>query len=234
MKIEHWLITAEQKLKALTMGTIYHDDETVNITSLRDALEYFPDDAWYYKMAGSWQRIANEGHLMGRAGYMGDELGSGLIANRLVKDIMHLCFLIERVYAPYPKWFGTAFKQLKCADELYPILQEVQFSRTWKERETCLSLAYSILAKMHNGLHLTEPVEEEPSYFFGRPFLVIWGGKFSDALYGLIDLSIRDDLPYPPIGGVDQWSDNTVVLENHYRQTWVDQFKEMYRIKTTD
>ncbi|NTU80855.1 MAG: hypothetical protein HGA45_15995 [Chloroflexales bacterium] len=31
---------------------------------------------------------------------------------------MGLCFLIERHYAPYPKWFGSAFQRLACAAEL--------------------------------------------------------------------------------------------------------------------
>jgi hypothetical protein len=47
---------------------------------------------------------------MPRAGFVGDELGSALIGSRLVRDIMNLCFLLEKQYAPYPKWFGTAFQ----------------------------------------------------------------------------------------------------------------------------
>jgi hypothetical protein len=35
---------------------------------------------------------------MGRAGYVGDELGAALIGSRLVRDMMRLCFLMERQY----------------------------------------------------------------------------------------------------------------------------------------
>jgi Domain of unknown function (DUF4037) len=45
-----------------------------------------------------------------------------LIGARLVHDIMNLCFLLEKQYAPYPKWFGTAFQQLHSAKELGPLL----------------------------------------------------------------------------------------------------------------
>ena len=86
---------------------------------------------------------------VGRAGYMGDELGSSIIASRIVRDIMNLCFLMERKYAPYPKWFGTAFKELKCANELLPILLDVQSARTWKEREEELCKAYELIARKH-------------------------------------------------------------------------------------
>jgi hypothetical protein len=45
-------------------------------------------------------------------------------------------------YAPYPKWFGTAFKKLDCANELLPFLLDVQLATTRKTREAALSKAY--------------------------------------------------------------------------------------------
>lgn len=38
---------------------------------------------------------------------------------------MQICFLMERQYAPYPKWFGSAFGQLDCASHLKPVLERV-------------------------------------------------------------------------------------------------------------
>ena len=43
---------------------------------------------------------------------MGDELGSAVLGARLVESAMRLAFLMERTYAPYVKWFGTAFARL--------------------------------------------------------------------------------------------------------------------------
>ena len=71
---------------------------------------------------GVLDRLNQEEHLMGRAGMVGDEIGSAVIGARLVRDLMHLCFLMERKYAPYPKWFGTAFARLACEAELCPVL----------------------------------------------------------------------------------------------------------------
>ena len=40
------------------------------------------------------------------------------------RDVMRLCFLIERRYAPYSKWFGTAFSQLDAASDVGRSLEE--------------------------------------------------------------------------------------------------------------
>ncbi|TBG07147.1 DUF4037 domain-containing protein [Rhizobium leguminosarum] len=47
-----------------------------------------------------WNRIAEERAYVGRAGDVGDELGSRIIAARMVGNIMRLAMLIERRYAP--------------------------------------------------------------------------------------------------------------------------------------
>ncbi|MCP6756936.1 DUF4037 domain-containing protein, partial [Klebsiella pneumoniae] len=68
---------------------------------------------------------------MQRAGYVGDELGSAIMGSRLVRDVMALCFLMERQYAPYPKWFGSAFKRLSCAGAISPLLWQAQSAAAW-------------------------------------------------------------------------------------------------------
>lgn len=105
----------------------------------------------------------------------GDELGSAIIASRLVRDIINLCFLMERQYAPYPKWFGTAFKQLKCSDQLLPYLWTAQTATTWREREHAFNNAYKHLSNMHNGLKVTEKIPSDVSYFYDSPFKVMNG-----------------------------------------------------------
>ena len=155
-------------------------------------------------LAAGWGRIGQEEHLMGRAGFAGDEIGSALIGSRLVRDVMTLCFLMERTYAPYPKWFGTAFKQLACAAKLEPLLQKALHVASWPERDHLLSQAYEEIAAMHNNLHLTDPLPEKTDLFHGRPFQVISGGDFSAALLAKIqDPEIKKIAAHPtqtPIG----------------------------------
>jgi hypothetical protein len=130
-----------------------------------------------------------------------------------VRDVMHLCFLMERQYAPYPKWFGTAFKQLNRAAGLAPVLQQALAAGSWQEREEQLSRAYEYLAARHNELGLTEMLPEKTTLFFSRPFRVIWGGKFSDAICARItDPTVRRLTRSPLIGSIDQFSDNTDLL----------------------
>jgi hypothetical protein len=213
-----WLSTPTQILRSITSGAL-HYDSVGELTELRTQLEWYPHDVWLYLLAAGWQRIGEEEHLMPRAGHVGDELGSGLIAARLVRDIMSLCFLMENQYAPYPKWFGSAFQQLGCARDLSPILQRVLWAETWQLRETLLSEAYQYLAGMHNGLGLTHPMPELVSSFHDRPFKVIRGDQFAAAI--LKKIRDKDVLRISQLtlsGGIDQISDNTKIRSDISRR----------------
>src|SRR5438045_1988481 len=56
--------------------------------------------------------------LVGLTSYAGDKMGPSLIASQMAASLMNLSFLIQRRYAPYSKWFGTAFSQLNIAARL--------------------------------------------------------------------------------------------------------------------
>jgi hypothetical protein len=208
-----WLSFPEQKLRTIIAGAVYHDE--IGLQEARDRFKYYPRDVWLYLMACGWNRIGEEEHLMGRAGLAGDELGSALISSRLVRDLMRLCFLMERQYAPYPKWFGTAFARLICAKALSPSLRRAQFAETWSEREQGLIESYQLIAAMHNALEITEPLPTEVRDFFGRPFKVIALQGFAEALRARIsDPKIRQIANRPLIGGIDMISDNTDILSD--------------------
>jgi len=207
-----WLTIPQQRLCTLRAGRIYHDG-LQRLVSLRDQFHWYPHDVWLYLMASQWQRIDQDEPFIGRTGSVGDELGSHLIAGRLVKDIMQLCFLIEKAFSPYRKWFGTAFKQLECGPTFLPLLADVLNSQDWKTRETHLSRAYALLAEKHNMLALTPKIDAEVSNFYNRPFLVPHAARFAEALRSQIEDPAVRDLP-PNLGSVDQFTDNTDVLED--------------------
>ncbi len=147
---------------------------------------------------------------MPRAGFVGDEIGSALIGAGLVRDIMNLCFLLGKQYAPYPKWFGSAFQQLKGAAELSPILRRVQLAPDWQEREAALVTAYEHLARAHNSLGLTAKMPETVSNFHNRPFKAIQAGTFAQAILATInDPEVKRIAALPLIGNIDQFSDST-------------------------
>jgi uncharacterized protein DUF4037 len=206
-----WLTFPSQRLRALTQGAVYHDD--LGLNTLRKELAYYPHDVWLYLLAAGWTRIGQEEPFVGRTGYVGDDLGSQVIAARLTRDIMRLCFLMERQYAPYSKWFGTAFLRLACAERLTPLLRAAMLGQNWQEREKYLSAAYEILAEMHNALGITGALPTRVSPFHGRPFQVIHGESFASAIKAAIRDQTVKHIP-TDIGAVDQFSDSTDLLEN--------------------
>lgn len=210
LKAAEWLCLPEQRLLEVTAGWVYHDG-LGELGPLRAKLVYHPRDVWLYRLACQWTRIGQEQAFVGRAGEVGDEIGSALIAARLVGDVMRLCFLMERRYAPYSKWFGTAFSQLACAPELTSILGAVIRAGSWREREEHLAAAYRTLGAMHNRLGVTAPVGVEIGYFYDRPFRVINANAFIDALTA--EIGDEEVLATPGrMGAVDQLSDSTDLL----------------------
>jgi hypothetical protein len=208
-----WLSIPQQKLLTFTAGEVFHDG--LDLEGIRHKFAFYPHDVWVYLLVCSWSRIGQDEHLAPRAGYVGDELGSALIAGRLVRSIMQLCFLMEKRYAPYPKWFGTGFKELDCAPQLIPILRRVQTGETYQERETHLVEAYIILNAMHNGLDITPTISPAVSDFHGRPFIVSNAWRYSEALHKVIyDDAVKAIADRTQIGSIDQISDNTDMRES--------------------
>lgn len=208
-----WLSFSEHKLLAVTSGQVFHDG-LCELEAIRRKFDYYPRDVWLFQLAAQWIKIFEEREFVGRCGDVGDELGSMVIAARQVKNLMRLCFLIERKYAPYSKWFGKAFSKLECARELSPLFREVLLSRTWKERERHLSSAYSVIARLHNALEITRPIAEEVSYYGGRPYLVFEAPDLvEDIVNSFTDEKVR--AIKHGLGSVNQFVDSTNQLSNN-------------------
>ena len=204
-----WLRTPEQKLRTIQSGRIFHDGLST-LQQIKSKLKWYPDDIWYYILACQWRRIDQEEPFVARCGDVGDELGSRVVASRQVKEIMHLCFYMEKEFAPYSKWFGTAFSRLQCAQELQPLLNRIFLQEYWKDRESILSKVYLILAEMHNNLSITEYVEPKITKFHDRPFAVPQSDRFVQALLRKVQ-SPRLKSLRRPIGSVNQFADSTDV-----------------------
>ena len=219
-----WLSFSEHKLRAVTSGKVFHDglDE---LEEIRRKFHYYPRDVWLYQLAAQWIKIFEEREFVSRCGDVGDELGSMVIAARQVKNLMRLCFLMARKYAPYSKWFGTAFSKLECAAELSPIFRDVLSSSTWKERERHLSKAYSIIARLHNALQITPTIAEEASYYFGRPYLVF---EAPNLVRHIIENITDEEVKAirHGLGSVNQFVDSTDQLSHN---SLCEMLKVMYR-----
>lgn len=205
-----WLVCQEHHLLTVTSGKVFHDD--LGLQTIREKLVYYPRDVWLYIMAAAWTKVSQEEPFMGRAGDVGDENGSRILAARLVQYLMRLGFLLERRYAPYSKWFGSGFMRLECSRKLAPVFNQVLAAPDWRERQFHFSQVYQILAEMHNALRITPPQDTGVSSFHERPYLV-HAGQFSEVLLQEVQSEQVRRLP-PNIGSVNQFVDSTDVTEN--------------------
>lgn len=214
-----WVTLPQQSLRLIRSGRVFHDG-LGELGPMREKLQFYPHDIWYYLLSAGWEHLAQECPFMGRCGDVGDELGSRLLGARLIHSVMDLCFLMERQYAPYSKWFGTAFAGLRCAAELTPVLKATLDAQSWQEREKHLSQAYEHLARMHNALGITEPVPTEVEPFFDRPYLVAGKSNPGAAIYDKITEEEVKRLPRF-VGSVDQLTNVVCARDRPDRRAWL-------------
>ena len=204
-----WLSMPHQRLAEVTQGPVFHDGSGV-LARVRAELAWYPDQVWMYVLASQWRRIAQEQAFVGRTAEAGDALGSRVVAARIVRDLMRLCFLLERRYPPYSKWLGTAFSKLAAADALQPELERALSAATYTERQAALAAAYGMLGEQQNALAIAPRVDPEPHQFYGRPYVVAPAEDFVAACLSRIDDPWLASLA--PVGSVDQFADSTDVL----------------------
>ncbi|WP_329342934.1 DUF4037 domain-containing protein [Streptomyces sp. NBC_00663] len=214
VSLADWLAAPTQRLAEVTAGAVFHDG-LGQLAPARARLAWYPRDLWLHVLACQWQRVSQEEAFVGRCGEVGDELGSAVVAARLVRDLMRLCLLMNRRYPPYSKWLGSAFAGIPEAPSLTPHLTATLAATDWHTREEHLARAYEAIAALHNRLGLTEPVDPATRPYHSRPFRVLHAERFSAALRTRItDPAVRD---LPSTGSVDQFVDSTEVLTDPER-----------------
>ncbi|MGW2049863.1 DUF4037 domain-containing protein [Streptomyces sp. NPDC001858] len=206
-----WLATPTQSLAEATSGAVFHDG-LGELAPARAHLDWYPHDLWLYLLACQWQRISQEEAFVGRCGEVGDELGSAVVAARLVRDLMRLCLLMDRRYPPYSKWLGSAFTRTPQGSALTPVLTAALTAADWRTREHHLARVYEAVAATHNRLGLTDPVDPATRPYHTRPFKVLHAERFTTALTSRITDPAISSLP--TIGTVDQFIDSTDVLSH--------------------
>jgi Domain of unknown function (DUF4037) len=202
-----WLSLTGQSVLEVVAGAVYQD-QTGELTRLRDALVWYPDEIWRYVVACDWQRIDHQLPLMGRAGARGDELGSRTIAARIVDVAVHLAFMLSRAWPPYSKWRGTLFGQLSGCPAISRDLSMVLDARHWKDRQTALSDGLTGLVRLQQEAGLPVPSSAvEP--FWDRPFV-----HLNRSLVPALLEDLRPHVRALPVGvgSVEQQTDNVDVL----------------------
>lgn len=210
MRAIDWLVANEQKLLEATSGELFHDD--LGFAATRAQLARYPDDIRLHLIAVEWMKINDEQAFPARAGSRGDEAGSGIVAARLAESAMRLGFYLERAYAPYGKWFGTAFLRLACGPELYELIAAMLSAPGWEDRDRAWAEALRRLIVLHERAGLLAPGKYRPtSVYGGRPGTGLPGvDRGLPTMANLIDdirAHIRDAevLAIPPrVGSINQ------------------------------
>jgi hypothetical protein len=204
-----WLVTPQQRLLEVVAGRV-HADPTGALGRVRARLAWYPDQVWRWLLACQWHRVAQEEAFVARTAEVGDDLGSAVVAARLVHDLMRLALLLCRRYAPYSKWLGTAFASAPQDDDLPRHLADALHATEPGPRGDALAEAYLALARRHAAAGLTEPVDARIGSYHERPARVLMADRFAEALVATVtDGQLR---ALPLVGGVDQLVDSTDAL----------------------
>jgi hypothetical protein len=208
LTLDDWLGLTGQAVLEVVGGTVFVDT-LGELTLIRARLQWYPDDLWRHLVAVDWTRVAQELPLVGRTAERDDDVGSRVIAARLVGVAMHLGFLLERRWAPYPKWRGTCFARLSDArDALGPLARALSAAH-WRDRESGLVEGLSHLADVQRRRGLPTPAEVFVP-FWDRPSRTVSDGVMAELEASVTDPAVRA-LPRG-VGSVEQWSDNVDVL----------------------
>ncbi len=221
-----WLSFSEHRLLSLQAGELFHDG--LNLRESLHKLKFYPQDVKLWLIASCWDSIASEEAFMRRCADCGDEIGSLLVCGRICERLMRLCFLYEEQFAPYSKWFGTAFSQLNVPQELEDSIAAALHSRNGAEREEQLLRALVVTAKLHNRSGLTGPVEACIRSYFGREIKVIFAENFAEAcLKQLADSPLRN---VPLTGSFSQLAGLSNYSDELCRREQIKEFFERGRI----
>ncbi|MHA1111653.1 MAG: DUF4037 domain-containing protein [Promethearchaeota archaeon] len=206
-----WVLLPEQRLREFTGGKVF-DDTIGELTKAREDLIYFPHNVWIFKILTQWIKIAEEIPFPGRIGMQTDILGGQIETSRLVRYAMVLCFILEKQYTPYPKWFSKAFSELDNSNKIIPLLQLALNETDFKKRDDILCKIYLAILHFQNSLGITEPLKLSPKSFFSRPITVIDTGKITELLQNGLKPPLSK-VKYP-IGSIDQIIDYPNLLSD--------------------
>lgn len=204
-----WLAFSEHRLLSLVSGKFFVDQ--LNCAGTISKLKYYPKKVKLYLIASDWECIASEQAFMKRCGACGDEIGSRIICARIAERLMRLCFLYQDTYAPYSKWFGTAFSKLPIDEKIKRAIEGALTANCLTEREDRLIEAQALVADMHNASGLTDFVAYQIESYFGRNIKVIFADKFVEATIKELKGTVFENMPligtFSQIGGLSGFAD---------------------------
>ena len=129
-------------------------------------------------------------------------------------------FLYKDTYAPYSKWFGTAFNKLDIDEKIKIKINAALKANDLTERENNLVEAQALVAELHNASGLTDNVDYNIEFYFGRDIKVIFAEKVVDATIEKLKGTVLENIPLigtmSQLGGLSNFADekkyyNTII-----------------------
>lgn len=210
-----YLAFSEHRLLSLVSGELFVDK--LNIREQTNKIKFYPYEVKMYLIASQWDLISSEQAFVKRCGDVNDEIGSQIICARIAERLMRLCFLYNDTYAPYSKWFGTAFNKLNIDEKIKTKINDALKANDLIERENNLVEAQALVADLHNKSGLTYQVDYDIESYFGRDIKVIFADKFVDASVEKLKGTIFENIPLigtmSQFGGLSNFADEKVYYE---------------------
>jgi hypothetical protein len=94
---------------------------------------------------------------------------------------------------------------------MLPLFQAIEEATEWQKIEELLGKAYCTLARLHNALEITPPIEAKTQLYHQRPYRVLNCGRIADALRGTIGSDTAKAFPRG-YGAVWQSVDSDILL----------------------
>ena len=125
LDLRAWLSIPEQALAEATNGEVYFDS-LGEITRIRDALLYYPEDVRRKKLAGHLLLMEQAGQYnYARCLSHGETGAAQLAAGEFVTSAMSAVFLLNRRYQPYYKWRFRALREQETLSELAQPMEQI-------------------------------------------------------------------------------------------------------------
>ncbi len=125
LNLREWLSIPEQALAEATNGELYFDS-LGEVTRIRGALRFFPEDVRRKKLAGHLLLMEQAGQYnYARCLSHGETGAAQLAAGEFVSSAMSAVFLLNLRYQPYYKWRFRALRELEKLSELAKPLEQI-------------------------------------------------------------------------------------------------------------
>lgn len=211
-----FLTISEHRLLSLVSGALFHDG--LDLANRLKPIRFYPDSVRRYLIASHWDIIASEQAFVRRCADVGDDIGSVIICARIAERLMRLCFLYKNQYAPYSKWFGTAFRPLDVDNRIKTAIDAALHAKDIHIREAKLVEAQALVAELHNQSGVTPPVDFRIASYYGRDTQVIFADKFVEATAETLKGTVFENAPligsFSAMGGLSNVSDE----QTYYRR----------------